>query len=65
MTTNSSCPICQGRGWYEAPYYGHFQPSIEPQACPDCNPVEGSATGCLLLLAFVIGFTVLICWGMP
>ena len=62
---NPYCPICHGIGWHEAPYHSNFEPRLEIQPCPECNQVKGSATGCLLVTALVVGFIVLICWGMP
>ncbi len=31
------CPICKGIGWYEAPNYSGFVPTIEPTPCPNCH----------------------------
>ena len=54
---NPYCPICKGRGWYEGPYYGHLQPTIEMQACPNCNEVSKPTRGEVVFLA--VGFVVL------
>ncbi len=54
---NPYCPTCSGRGWYEGPYYGNLQPSIEKMACPECNVLSKPTRAELVFLAF--GFAVL------
>lgn len=54
---NPYCSRCQGRGWYEGPYYGNLKPSVEMLVCEDCNTVGKPTTGEIVFLAF--GFAVL------
>ena len=36
--TNPYCPKCEGRGWYEGPYYSDFEPRVVKYHCEDCLP---------------------------
>lgn len=60
--SNPYCPTCNGRGWYEGPYYGHLKPSIEKMACPECNVMSKPTRGEVVFLgfAFVCLFTLLL-----
>lgn len=61
---NPTCPVCQGRGWFETPYYSDFAPSTQVIPCPDCNPVEPMGrTGCALAVAIFAALIALVAWG--
>jgi len=52
------CPICKGIGWYEAPNYSGFTPTIEPTPCPTCHELTKPTKSEVICLA--LGFLVLI-----
>jgi len=53
---NPDCPICKGIGWYEAPNYSGFVPTVEPTPCPTCNQVQAPTKGeaAALVICFVV-----------
>ena len=59
---NPSCPTCQGRGWYEGPYYGNLQPSVEMMVCEDCNTVgkPSRAEVVFIGVCFVVFFVLML-----
>lgn len=61
-----ACPVCRGLGWYQAPYYGDFQPRMESWPCPTCNPVDPiSHGGCALVVGLFALFIGLLAWVTP
>ena len=61
-----TCPICNGVGFVEEPYYSDFAPTTRPIPCPQCRPVtEVSNAGCWMILALLGSFAFLIVWCMP
>lgn len=57
---NPTCPVCQGIGFVEEPYYSDFAPTTRPVLCPSCQPGRRKPTGLILAIltvfAIVIGF---------
>lgn len=55
--TNPYCPKCEGRGWYEGPYYGDFEPRVVKYHCEDCLPHSKPTKAEIVTL--VVGFIIL------
>jgi|GEM_PF-5871082 len=62
---NPNCPICQGIGWYQAPYYSDFGPRVEMYPCPECHDLQAptKAEGILMAVGFAVIFIALLVWG--
>ena len=60
----STCPVCNGKGSYRAPYFSEFHgPTEEDIACV-CTERRATFTGLWIVLLFA-GFVALVAWVLP
>ena len=61
--TDRDCPICHGLGWYEGPYYGGLEPTVERLACPRCTHADPIGwSGVLIVAVIQICLVMLVSW---
>lgn len=62
-TPHPSCPICQGRGWYET---GLYETDWDPQPCPTCSPTEPiTSEGWVAICLFLGALLGIALWVLP